>query len=293
MKMKPLLAAPVKTLSSLTQHLPLVVSPKLDGVRAIKKDGVLLSRTLKPIPNLFVQECFKHIPDGLDGELILGDPTDSQCFRKTTSSVMSVQGCPEVSFHVFDIFSLDAPFSERLKALKTSIKSCSRTVLVEHFIKNSVEEILEFEKTVLLAGYEGVMLRVLEGKYKYGRSTLKEGLLLKLKRFEDSEAIVVSFKELMRNNNKVEKNLLGYTERSSKKDGLNQGNCLGTLFVKDIKTGVEFEIGSGFTQLERNQIWESKDVVLGKIVKYKHFPSGTKEKPRFPIFEGFRDPIDL
>lgn len=37
---------------------PVLVSPKLDGVRAIVKDGVLLSRSLKRIPNLHCQKLF-------------------------------------------------------------------------------------------------------------------------------------------------------------------------------------------------------------------------------------------
>ena len=46
---KPLLASPAD-LSTL--RFPVLASPKLDGVRAIVKDGVVLSRSLKKIPNL-------------------------------------------------------------------------------------------------------------------------------------------------------------------------------------------------------------------------------------------------
>ena len=57
---------------------------------------------------------------------------------------------------------------------------------------NDYDQILDYEKRILEDGFEGVMLRSPLGKYKMGRSTLKEGILLKLKRFEDAEATVVA-----------------------------------------------------------------------------------------------------
>jgi DNA ligase-1 len=33
--------------------------------------------------------------------------------------------------------------------------------------------------------------------------------------------------------------------------------------------------------------------LAGKIAKYKHFEVGVKEAPRFPVFLGFRNPLDM
>jgi len=83
---------------------PCLVSPKLDGVRAIVRHGQVVSRTLKPIPNTHVQRLFGRAAlEGLDGELIIGDPTAEDVYRKTVSGVMSEDGKPEVKFYVFDI----------------------------------------------------------------------------------------------------------------------------------------------------------------------------------------------
>jgi DNA ligase 1 len=60
---------------------PILASPKLDGIRCIMINGVAMSRTLKPIPNLYVQERLKNLPNGLDGELIVGNPTNPDVFN--------------------------------------------------------------------------------------------------------------------------------------------------------------------------------------------------------------------
>lgn len=79
--MKPLLAcnAPAN-LNSLPY--PLFASVKLDGIRCVIKDGVALSRTLKPIRNQYIQSLLGRPEfNGLDGELIVGDPAASDCMR--------------------------------------------------------------------------------------------------------------------------------------------------------------------------------------------------------------------
>jgi len=67
---------------------PRLVSRKLDGIRATVQEMGLKSRTLKAIPNEALQEIFKGLPEGLDGELIYGTPNAPDVFNKTTSAVM-------------------------------------------------------------------------------------------------------------------------------------------------------------------------------------------------------------
>lgn len=292
MTFKPMLASECTDTSKL--KFPVYVSHKLDGVRATMQGGTLLSRSLKPIPNKIVQEMFANVPEGTDGELIFGDPCDPEAYRKTVSVVMS-QDKPGagVNFHIFDRFYEVGRFESRFSNAVESSCGIARVVPVDHELIENEEELLEFEAKALADGHEGVMIRSIDGPYKQGRSTEKEGYLLKLKRFCDSEAEVIGFEEKMHNANEAKTNELGRTERSSHKAGLVGTGELGALLVRDLKTGVEFGIGSGYTGEQRKVLWASRSSMLGKIVKYKFFPTGSKDRPRFPVFIGMRDAMDM
>lgn len=280
---------------------PLLASPKLDGVRALVLDGKVVSRKFKLIPNLHIlhiQHILGHARyNGLDGELIAGDPTDPEAFRRTMKAVMTVEGTPDVTFHAFDDCSRiakDWSFHARLESVFRRLASAPINIAyVTHCTVQTEERLAIFEEQCLARGYEGVMLRHPSGLYKEGRSTLKEAWLLKLKRFADSEAEVLGFSEMQHNANEKTITSGGKAERSHNKAGLVGLGVLGALHVKDCVTGVEFDVGSGFTAAEREELWENKGILKGLTVKYQFFPLGSKDKPRFPTFKGFRDPIDF
>lgn len=275
---------------------PLLASPKLDGVRALVLDGKVVSRKFKLIPNLHIQRMLGHAKyNGLDGELIAGDPTDPEAFRRTMKAVMTAEGEPDVTFHVFDDCSKTMHgFSARLESVFRRLASASLSIAyVTHCTVQTEEQLTIFEELCLARGYEGVMLRHPSGLYKEGRSTLKEAWLLKLKRFADSEAEVLGYSEMQHNANEKTITSGGKAERSHNKAGLVGLGVLGALHVKDCVTGVEFAVGSGFTAADREIYWALRDELLGRFAKYQFFPLGSKDKPRFPTFKGFRDPIDF
>lgn len=282
--MKPMLA--VQADLDLLRY-PLLASPKLDGVRALV-DGYnrrLLSRSLKPIPNKHVHELLaKPLLHGFDGELIVGDPWSPTVYRDTVSAVMSHEGTPDVRFYVFDMWSTPHTYEQRWHELLRCTEPLSLPIdLVEQAVIEDRSELNRYEEACIEKGFEGVMLRDARAPYKFGRSTVKEGYLLKLKRFEDSEAVVIGVEEEMKNNNEAQTNELGRTKRSTAKDGLVGKGTMGALVVRDVKTGVEFNIGAGFTAADRAQLdW------VGKTVKYKYFPVGVKDKPRHPVYQGLR-----
>lgn len=297
MNFKPMLSAAVEDVSTL--RLPLIASPKLDGIRAMVIDGVLVSRNLKPIPNRRLQAIFgKTALNGLDGELIVGDPTAADCFRATTSGVMSVEGEPDAFFHVFDCFTdPGADFVYRLLAADKLVARCGRAVAVEHEQLDELAELEAYEAVMLSKGYEGVMLRDPLGKYKFGRGTLRAQDLMKLKRFADAEAIVVDVEEQLANLNEATKDNLGHTKRSTHKANKKGKDTLGALIVVGLNgpyKGARFSIGTGFDDDLRRRLWSMGRAALpGKVVKYKYFPTGSKDAPRFPVFLGFRDGRDM
>jgi DNA ligase-1 len=290
---KPMLATAIEDTSTL--KFPVLVSIKLDGIRCTMQDGVLLSRTLKPIPNKYVQQKFNHLPEGIDGELIYGDPGHKDCYRTTTSIVMSHEKqAAGVKFYAFDIFE-PVPFHSRAEDVYTLVFDLNDEDVEQVHQKtiNNEEELLEYEAAALEAGHEGVMVRSLDGPYKQGRSSLREGYLLKLKRFRDAEAVITGWYEEMENTNEAKTNALGRTERSTAKEGKVAKGTLGGFTVRDTKTQIDFEVGGGFSAAERQEYWKDRKALVGKILKYKYFPSGSKTKPRHPGFLGFRDKEDM
>ena len=282
---KPMLASPAE------DHLiqwPVLASAKLDGVRAIVRGGVVFSRALKPIPNKNVQKRFSHL-EHFDGELIVGASNDPDVLRATTSGVMRVDGDPEVSFHVFDhIAAVDEPYLSRVERLW---QSSDDVWIVDQTIIQNVVRLVEYEQTVLKQGFEGVMLRRPNAPYKFGRSTAREGYLLKVKRFHDDEFEIVGFEEEMFNANEATTSELGRTKRSSHKANKIPKGRLGALVLKYGDT--TFNCGTGFNDAERERIWAERESYLGKLAKIKYFAHGIKDVPKLSSFLGIRDERDV
>ena len=283
---KPMLASPF---DEALLKFPVLASPKLDGVRAIVRDGVVLSRALKPIPNKWVQQRFSHL-EHFDGELIVGASNHPDVLRTTTSGVMRVEGEPDVSFHVFDHVENHARLYTVRYDLLEEDTEINVFVVPQHELMNTFE-LNAFEHEVLAEGYEGVMLRHPDAPYKFGRSTAREGYLLKVKRFHDAEFEIVGFEEEMFNANEATTSELGRTKRSSHKANKIPKGRLGALVLKYGDT--TFNCGTGFNDAERERIWAERDSYLGTLAKIKYFAHGIKDVPKLPSFLGIRDVRDI
>lgn len=308
---KPLLAETAEDLSKL--RYPLLASPKLDGIRCVKLDGKALSRKLKPIPNDFVRNWVEaNLPDGIDGELLLRDYRAP--FNEVSSAIMSKDGEPDFVFAAFDLlqgpasglfkqndqdlgfWQRDLGFWQRFASLCdwAACMNPQRLHVVPH---HWATDRIMLENVVglhLRDGYEGTMVRDPAGRYKFGRSTLREGILLKIKPFVDEEATEVGVVEQMENTNEATKDNLGHTKRSSAKAGKVGKHMLGALQCVT-EDGAEFEIGTGFTEEQRIAWWGSLLGLglVGRQVKFKHQPPPGGRlagvSPRFPVFLGWRE----
>lgn len=292
MIVSPMLASALPSIDKV--KYPVLCTPKLDGIRCLIINGQAVSRKFKPIPNNYIREQLKGLPENLDGELITYTNGIRDNFNIVSSKVMSEDGEPEFTYEVFDYVKTNLTQNYQSRMFMLGILNlpefCNK--LLPIFIYDE-QELLDYESKCLNEGYEGIMLRIPEGPYKCGRSTPKEAYLLKMKRFEDSEAIIIGFEERMHNTNEATKDAFGKTERSSHKDNMVPMGTLGSLRVRDIKTGKEFNIGTGFDDATRQWMWDNKEKLMGDIAKYKHQPSGSDELPRFPVFLGLRDKIDM
>ncbi len=288
---KPMLAGKCERPEAL--NFPVLATPKLDGIRCLKIGGRALSRSFKPISNTFAREWIEaNLPDGVDGELMLRGGT----FNATASTIGRESGEPDFVFYVFDFVSdgCDVPYACRMQEL-------ARLPAWEHVAKvlpleiHDAEELAVFEERCLAEGYEGVMVRDPAGPYKCGRSTEREGWLLKIKRFEDAEAVVLEPYEGMSNQNEAERDAFGRTKRSLSKTGMVGRGELGGFVVRVVDTGVEFRLGYNHVLggVDRVSLWERREELVGRLVKFRHQPSGAKDAPRFPKFVGWREAWDL
>ena len=302
--MKPMKPVTVENADLDKLKFSLWASIKCDGIRCDEVNDEPLSNTLKPIPNVFIYNFLKKFfVEGFDGEILLRNTINPELpgthnFNDVQSAVMNRSGEPDFVYWVFDKWDSKGSFEHRLAELKFMFASQpsdskNHIKLLPQILCNNLDELLAFETWALEQGYEGIMLRSPEGKYKFGRSTFKEHYLLRRKPFVTEECIIIDFIEGMTNTNEAYQNELGLTKRSSAQEGMIPANTLGGFKVKNKKWG-EFTLGCGkLTHAERKEIWSDPDLYIGKIATFKYQSIGSKEKPRILTFQHFRNPADM
>lgn len=279
---------------------PVYVEPKIDGVRGRGAEK-LIGRSMKAIPNRHLQWLYKQTMEklalsGADFEMTLGpNPTAPDLCRATTSAVMSHEGIPDIHYWLFDFPHEKLDYSQRLQLLKDSVADCHPNVhVIPCELVHDAEELLAYEEACLAQGFEGVIIRDPAGKYKEGRSTVKEAGLLRIKRFVEEEAEVIDILEAMHNGNEAKTNELGRTERSSHQANMTPKGMVGTIRCRDLKTGKVIDVGPGtMSHADRKFYWDNQDMLLRTTIKYKKFPHGEKDKPRFPTFVTIRPVEDM
>lgn len=290
-------------------RFPCLVSPKMDGIRGVvlRQQG-MMSNTLKPIPNRYIQlvtEQWGENAYDLDGELIVGSYDDPQAFAQSRGPIMTQSDVMiDFKFVVFDKMDINPfySFRQRSEWAERDVERCQEQIpslakhimYLEHEHMHNLEQLLEYEQDCIKRGFEGVMIRDPQGRYKFGRSTLKEGILIKLKRFKDTEGEIIGFEELMLNRNDPKIDALGLQRRSSHKDGKIPAGTLGAFVLRHPKFLNPFTCGSGLDESSRAEYWAIKDQLLGGHVKFKYQEHGsTPEAPRAPIFLEVRHPNDM
>ena len=282
-----------------------LVSIKLDGIRLMMDGREPRTNSMKELPNKHTVAKLQASPglEDCDMELIVGDPADPLCYNKTFRGVMTIEGEPEVDFHIFDLVKPGVPYKDRLAELAKRFADGlmpANAKLVEQTVVNSQAQLDEIYAQVTAAGHEGLIVRSPDGDYKFGRATAKSQDLLKLKPEEDSEFGILSCYEAMENQNEAFVNELGRTERSSHQENKVGKGMLGGFLAKDVYSGVQFDCAPGkLTHDERIALWKQwladPHSVMRKLGKYRHFPVGALPggKPRHPRWIGWRAKEDM
>jgi DNA ligase-1 len=317
-KFKPILAPNDEPKLEDIQY-PLLASRKLDGIRCIFKQGEMLSRSLKPIVNKQLREKFLPLIEYtkennviLDGEIYSHDLT----FQEITRYVMTqdfedkrsikkfgkVLTIPEsLKFNCFDMLGIfegeihnETEFFPRLKsAMEVGLKFPDiMTVLINQWVADEKQVKKLFEQA-LEDGYEGLILRKAEGKYKFGRCTIKEGNLFKVKPFRtfDGQIIAVTQGTDVNPNAEKKTNELGRSVTSTKKADRILVERTRDFVV--IYEGKELKVSTGsLTHEDRAKYWKKRESLIGQWIEYKGMLVGAKDVPRHPIFIRFREPKD-
>lgn len=308
---RPILGIAFEKLKSV--KFPVIASPKIDGIRCLTIDipdgpkslSSAVCRSMKSVPNSYIYHAMGDaLPPGLDGELVTytnGVLDPFYGIGGIQSKIMSYEiGKVDFRYHVFDMIDLNITrgvgedFENRIHHLKNwyELENPKQVSIVPQVTIKTLGELEEFEARCVAEGHEGICFRTADSPYKFGRSTPREQYLVKMKRFQTSEARVISVEEEYGNDNPASLNALGYAERSSHQSHMRGKNRLGALMC-ETPAGVQFRIGTGFSEVERINHWNNKSNIIGRIAQYKHQPHGAAEKPRIPVFLGFRDSNDM
>ena len=244
---------------------PIYSQPKLDGIRCIvKKDGMWSRNGKKIISAPHIYEAMKHLftvnPDLIfDGELYadkFANDFNAICslVKKTKPTVEDLnESAVKIEYHIYDLPSCKAPFVGRRQALYyMELPKCCVKVAVEQI--NNLNDVTAHYEDYITKGYEGQMLR-LNLPYENKRSKS----LLKHKSFIDTEYKIIGVEQ-------------------------GKGNLTGKMGALVFKTskGDTFNasINGGWDYLE--ELWNSKDKLIGKQATVKYFNLTPDGKPRFP-----------
>lgn len=275
---------------------PLLASYKLDGIRCIFKDGQMLSRSLKPIRNVQLQKRFAHLikksSSGiiLDGELYSHDLT----FQQITHFVMSEDTGDElpesIKFHCFDFLIDDnrsVEFQFRVNQYAKMLKDDKKCVCVGQTLVRNKIEVEDMFEDALKAGYEGLILKNPNGEYKFGRGTINEGLIFKVKPFQTYDLPIMDVFERMENTSESHTNELGHSQKSHciadmKPTGIAAG------FVTEYN-GMPMKVTLTGDEAFRRGIWQNRKKYIGKIMEARAMSLGSKDVLRHPTFVRFRE----
>ena len=269
-------------------------SRKFDGLRAVYLNGKFYSRTNKELsyePLKHILEQLKDLPDHhvLDGELIYIE-NGKEDFKKTLSLVSAEdrrEGCDNIYYLVFDMVNRKDFLNKKcvdkfeltyglMNAILGSIipdmtdmtgysHTKNKNILTcSQYNKDALESLLQISKE---KGWEGLMLRDADKPYECKRTSS----LLKIKEMQDAEFEIMGFKA-------------GKGKYS---------NTLGSITIK-LDTGETVEVGSGYSDTARDNIWENQANILSNKLKLKtqFFEKTTDKKGnnslRFPVALCFR-----
>jgi len=316
--------APNNEIDIKTLPYSLLGSVKLDGCRLLSKEGWLVTRSLKNLQNIQLNQKFeflrKYSEDNnviLDGELYAhGIPFQFivSCFMTKDCTAKSAikkwdKLCEEhdfhmsreevlenIKFHMFDTVTdnnFEEDFQSRINKAKEICDSINSEylVFVEHKLLETPEEVEEYFQEALNNSYEGLILRNPEGRYKFNRCTVGQNIIFKYKPFITTDSKIIGIVQATEVNEDAEKttNELGRSRTSKRAEDRHTVEKAQSFSV-DFE-GQVLKVTIAMTDEQKKYIWTHQDEYIGKWVEYKYMEVGMKEGglPRIPKFIRMRE----
>lgn len=266
---------------------PCAVQRKYDGHRVlgVVEDGhaTLWSRSREAITgvphiNRALEKAFPEGEHFIDGE----GYTMKLSFEDISSYLRSkvpLSGHEVIEYHIYDANIECMSFSERWRAVQAALAPSTHPLfLAPTYIAKDREEVEAYKEKFLKAGYEGAMVRNLDGLYVGKRSSD----LLKLKLFEDDEFvvedIVVDIREVQ-------------TSEGTKKMYYPQFTCRLPGKLSPPGTEGTFNVTLNAQQSKQQECSEHPERFVGRqlTVRYQNYTSD--QKPRIPKGLRFREDL--
>jgi DNA ligase 1 len=267
------LAVPFEEKRLLKWEPPYIVQPKLDGERCRalplgEGKNLLVSSEENPIFSVpHINEELNKLDIGieLDGELYCHGMSFEEIHSIVSRTVNLHEDHKEIKLNLFDLVTDQPQYSRimHLNAINRGLLSFSKYIkVVPIYICESLSGIMSTYDSILSSGYEGIIVRHIDAPYIRKRSIY----MMKFKPKREDIYEIIGFKE------EIDK-------EGNPKDRLGAVVCRG-------EDGNEFSVGSGFSDEDRERIWDRRGDVLKERhklrVQYQHLTTG-KKVPRFPV----------
>ena len=280
-----MLAYPYEKYQNKLKNKGFIISEKLDGTRALAfvKGNSVEIKSRNGLPMEGCDEIcseLAQLSDGVyDGELLVQSDENlsaGELFAKTRCVVGKDGIKSGLDFLVFDYIDLDDFTNGVSKTTALERKLTISKMLQQHdfnyvkavpvlYMGSDLDQIDYWDAWANSNGKEGVMINIADAPYECKRTSA----LLKVKRFKTCDLKVIDFEE-------------------------GQGELSGTLgkLIVEYKSN-RVGVGTGFSDEQRDEIWNNKEKYLEKIAEIKYFEECKNKDTdlfslRFPVFICFR-----
>ena len=245
---------------------PCFISPKLDGLRSVYKNGEFYSRqghkfvglsSLKLEMEDLMQQL--AVPCQFDGELMV----DGEHFNEISGKIRAFTEADNAHYYIFDSPNFEHPQHARLAfldLLATRYRYLHIT-FVPHTTVTTMADISAKYAEYLAEGYEGAIVKQESGMYQDARTWN----WMKLKNTETADCRVKDVFE-------------------------GEGKYVGMVggLVVDFG-GVAVRVGSGLSDKQRMYWWNDPEEIIGRMVEIAYqekTPDGSMRHPRFKTLRG-------